>query len=200
MRNPLATALWSAELLVRLAPEERSGPRGEKLSGMALRALQRLRILMEDHFLAERLAISGIPLQQDVVGLQEALEAVVKKSSGVHVEHAIDDRSRVLGDRAMIERVLDALLACASRGKVPVRIEAERGAGAVTLRFTGAPPPDGALDLPSKSSPSDTTGRVLSAYMAFRIAEALGGRLELEGGAYVLTLPLETRPVEGRPR
>src|SRR5919198_5230984 len=67
MRNPLSTALWSAELLARLSPEERSGPRGEKLAGMALRALQRLRFLIEDHFLAERLDIDGILVRLEPV-------------------------------------------------------------------------------------------------------------------------------------
>jgi len=61
VRNPLSTALWSAELLARMAPEERAGARGEKLTQMCLRSLGRVRQLVEDHFLCERLDVNGIP-------------------------------------------------------------------------------------------------------------------------------------------
>src|SRR5512142_3223790 len=80
MRNPLSTALWSAELLARLSPDDRGGARGEKLSGMCLRALQRLRALVEDHFLAERLDVGGIPLRLETVPVKEVLDAVASKA------------------------------------------------------------------------------------------------------------------------
>ena len=59
VRNPLSTALWSAELLARMTPEERGGARGEKLTAMCLRSLGRVRQLVEDHFLCERLDAGG---------------------------------------------------------------------------------------------------------------------------------------------
>src|SRR6266545_1024788 len=88
MRNPLATALWSAELLARLSPEERGGARGEKLAGMALRALQRLRYLVEDHFLAERLDAEGIPLRLEQIAVADAVAAALQKDGidGASVE------------------------------------------------------------------------------------------------------------------
>src|SRR5512138_781972 len=73
VRNPLSTALWSAELLARITPEERGGARGEKLSAMCLRSISRVRQLVEDHFLCERLDSGGIPVRAEGVGLREAV-------------------------------------------------------------------------------------------------------------------------------
>src|SRR5512142_464964 len=77
VRNPLSTALWSAELLARMAAEERSGPRGDKLTGMCLRSLSRVRQLIEDHFLCERLDVGGLPLRIEVIPVRALLEEVV---------------------------------------------------------------------------------------------------------------------------
>ena len=54
-RNPLATALWSAELLGRISPEERGGARGEKLAATCRQSLERLRHIVEDHLLSDRI-------------------------------------------------------------------------------------------------------------------------------------------------
>src|SRR5512142_861702 len=77
VRNPLSTALWSAELLARMAAEERGGPRGEKLTAMCLRSLGRVRQLVEDHFLCERLDVGGLPLRIEVIPVRALLEEVV---------------------------------------------------------------------------------------------------------------------------
>src|SRR5512144_880418 len=45
IRNPLSTALWTAELLVRMPAEERGGARGDKLTAMCLRSIARVRQL-----------------------------------------------------------------------------------------------------------------------------------------------------------
>ena len=74
VRNPLSTALWSAELLGRITAEERGGARGEKLSAMCLRSISRVRQLVEDHFLCERLDSGGIPLRAEPVVVREAAE------------------------------------------------------------------------------------------------------------------------------
>lgn len=189
MRNPLATALWSAELLARLSPEERGGARGEKLAGMALRALQRLRLLVEDHFLAERLDVHGIPLRVETVRVREALEETVAKAGLTEVAVDVDPTLGVRADRALLDRALDGLLAAASRGKAPVRLQAARSGADVVLRVAGAPIPADALAPPRKGTPSDSTGRGLALYMAARVAQALGGSLTTVDDAYVLVLP-----------
>jgi signal transduction histidine kinase len=188
MRNPLATALWSAELLARLTPEERGGARGEKLAGMALRALQRLRLLVEDHFLAERLDVQGIPLRIEAVRLREALDGVLGKAGLEGVIVDCDEALAVRVDRTLLDRALDGLLAAASRGKAPVRIEASTTGGDVVVRVSGAAIPADALAPPRKGTPSDATGRGLALYVALRVAQALGGSLAIDADAYVLTL------------
>ena len=55
IRNPLSTALWTAEMLARMTAADRGGARGEKLSAMCLRSVARVRQLIEDHLLCERL-------------------------------------------------------------------------------------------------------------------------------------------------
>ena len=134
MRNPLSTALWSAELLVRLAPEERAGPRGEKLTGMSLRALQRLRLLIEDHFLAERLEVGGIPFKVDDVVLREALDLVASKAALADLTVAIEDGVAVRADRGLLERALDGLLASAAEVS---RLFAWRAFGTATTCASG---------------------------------------------------------------
>src|SRR5512138_4007437 len=79
VRNPLSTALWSAELLARMSPEERGGARGDKLSAMCLRSLSRVRQLVEDHFLCERLDVAGIPVRLESFSLREVIDGVVER-------------------------------------------------------------------------------------------------------------------------
>jgi K+-sensing histidine kinase KdpD len=190
MRNPLSTALWSAELLARLAPEERAGARGEKLSNMCLRALQRLRLLVEDHFLAERLEVDGIPFKLESVRLRELLEHVAGRNGVTLSLPAVDAALAVEADHGLVERALEAILVVASHGKTPVEVEATRSAGVASVRFRGAAPAPDALAVPHKGTPSDPTGRALALYMAAKVARALGGELTASETDYLLTLPL----------
>src|SRR5512138_3351020 len=79
VRNPLSTALWSAELLGRISAEERGGARGEKLSAMCLRSIARVRQLVEDHFLCERLDAGGIAVRPEAIGIREAADAALER-------------------------------------------------------------------------------------------------------------------------
>jgi hypothetical protein len=189
-RNPLSTALWSAELLVRLSAEERGGPRGEKLSGMCLRALQRLRLLVEDHFLAERLEVGGIPLRPEAVPLRAALEAAASKAGLADAAIEGDEDLAVWGDRGLVERALEGLLAVAGRGNSAVRLEVRRSGDAALALVRGARPPPDAFAIPQKGTPSDPTGRALALHMALRVARALGGAVAAASDEYVLSLPL----------
>ena len=190
MRNPLSTALWSAELLARLSSEDRGGARGEKLTGMCLRALQRLRSLVEDHFLVERLDVGGIPFRLEAVLVREAITAVATKAGVAELALEIEEGLTVWADRGILERVLDGLVATAGRGGSPVRLEAGRVRDAALLQVRGAPPAPDALELPQKGTASDPTGRALALYMALRAAQALGGSLSATPEEYRLVLPL----------
>jgi signal transduction histidine kinase len=197
MRNPLSTALWSAELLARLPQEERAGARGEKLAGMCLRALQRLRFLVEDHFLAERLDVAGIPLRPEAVPLREALEAARGK---LQLAPAVsgDEEVAVLADRNLLERALEGLIAVAASGEAPVRVGIQVADGRAVIDVRGARPPPDALAPPNKGTQSSPTGRALALHMSARVAKALGGSLHIspDGEGYLFGLQL-ARPKSG---
>lgn len=191
IRNPLSTALWSAELLARLSAEERGGARGEKLTAMCLRSLGRVRQLVEDHLLCERLDVGGLPQRQEELMLRPLVDEVLARRppDAGPVVNEIRAEFVLLADRSLIDRALDSLVAAAGRDGAAVRIEARASGGRTNVVVAGAPPgPDG-LEDPRKGSPGDPKGRALSVPVARRVALALGGALTFEGGAFVLSLP-----------
>lgn len=189
-RNPLTTALWCAELLGRLAPEERAGARGKKLAGLAHRALRRLSLLLEDHFLAERLRAGGYPVRPEVVELGPALAEAAARAAP-EGGFAAEAAGLVLrADRNLLLRALDALVAAAGREGAPVRAEGRAAGGRALLRVAGAPVPAGALERPRKGAASDPQGRALGLAMAVEVAHAHGATLHLDGDVLVLDWPL----------
>ncbi len=191
VRNPLSTALWSAELLARLSAEERGGARGEKLVGMCLRSIGRVRQLVEDHFLCERLDIGGLAIKVEPIPASDLAELLRERSAREPGELTLDlpDGVAILADRLLTERALDALIGAASRDGAPVRVSARAVAGTVIFEVAGAPPLPEALRDPTKGAPSDPRGRALGLAVARRIAEALGGALAASSGGYTLSLP-----------
>jgi signal transduction histidine kinase len=201
VRNPLSTALWTAELLARMSVSERGGPRGEKLSAMCLRSLARVRQLVEDHFLCERLDVAGIPVRLEPFSLREVVGGVVDRRppDAVPVEIEMDDSLAVEADRTLLERALDSLLAAAAADGGPVRLSAVAEDNDVRISFRGPKVLQAPLDDPRKGSPSDARGRALSLPVARRVAQAIGGTLAASGEGYVLTLargPAYTPPAE----
>lgn len=193
VRNPLSTALWSAELLARMPAEERSGSRGEKLTQMCMRSLGRVRQLVEDHFLCERLDARGISTRAERVALRALVEEIGGRRALelASVELEIPPELFVGADRALLDRALDALLAIAGRERAPVRVRAAAAAGQVEIHVEGADPGVDPLSDPRKGAQGDPRGRSLALPMARRIAAVLGGDLRLEGAALVLTVPAD---------
>lgn len=193
VRNPLSTALWTAELLTRMSPEERGGARGDKLSAMCLRSLSRVRQLVEDHFLCERLDVAGIPVRAEPLLLGEIIDGLLERRApdAPPVSVQLDDGLSVASDRSLLERAIDALLAVAGADGSPVRLVGRTIANPdqVALAFSGHPPASSVLDDPRKGSPSDPKGRALALPVARRVAAALQGTLAVSGEEYVLTLP-----------
>jgi signal transduction histidine kinase len=189
IRNPMSTALWTAELLVRLSPEERGGARGEKLSTLCLRSLARVRLIVEDHLLCERLDAGGYPLRIEPVPVAEALGAALGRSpaEGVPVEVAVGADLAALADRLLLERALEGLVAMAAREAAAVRVEGGRRDGRVSVLVIGGPP--ASLEDPHKGAPSEQRGRALAIPTARRVAAALGGSLTVEGQGYLLSIP-----------
>ncbi len=196
VRNPLSTALWSAELLGRISADERGGARGEKLSAMCLRSISRVRQLVEDHFLCERLDAGGIPIRAESVPGKEAAEAAVERRRADVGAVAVDVGPAVAlrADRTLLDRALDALVAVAGREGTAVRIASEPAGEGVAVVVAGKPAEPPSVEDPAKGSPSEPRGRALALPLVRRIAAALGGSLALsEGGRYVLTLPRPDR-------
>ncbi len=192
VRNPLSTALWSAELLTRMPAAERGGARGEKLASMCLRALTRLRLLVEDHFLIERLETGGLSTRLEALSPGEALAAAIARrpqDSGP-CELQGSPHALVAADRLLLERSLSGLLHAAGRGGAPVRVSASREGAWIVIHVRGAPPPEAALVDPGQGSESDAHGHSLSLAMARRVATVLGGELRIEKDGYLFTLPV----------
>lgn len=190
VRNPLSTALWSAELLTRMPAADRSGSRGERLAAMCLRSISRVRQLVEDHFLCERLDVGGIPLRPESIPLREAIEAALARVEHGAVTLEVDADLSVTADRALLERALDGLVAAAAAEKAPLRLAARFApGGAAVVSIEGHPPGRDPLADPSKGSPGDPRGRALALPLARRIAAALGGTLAVSDAGYVLSLP-----------
>lgn len=189
VRTPLSTALWSAELLGHMAPAERAGARGEKLAATCRRALERLGHLVEDHLLAERLDAGGLPEHPEVAAVEDLIAAAVKRSGiqAWRAEGGLD--LLVLADRAMAEKAVEGTLAAAARGGAAVEVHGRLLGGWVTLLIVGAEPPPQALEDPRRGSEPVDRVRPLALPMARRAARAAGGRLAVEGGAYLLELP-----------
>lgn len=189
IRNPLSTALWTAELLARLPPEERGGARGEKLAGICLRSVGRVRLLVEDHLLCERLDAGGHPIRAERVLLGELLEAIRGRwpTGDGALTLPPEEGLAAMADRGLLERALEAILVAAGEGGVPVRVEAWLRDGQLQVRAVGAPPAP--LVDPGRGAPSDQRGRALALPMARRVAAALGGALEIAGEGYLLSIP-----------
>jgi K+-sensing histidine kinase KdpD len=201
VRNPLSTALWSAELLSRMPPEDRSGARAERLSAMCLRSISRVRQLIEDHFLCQRLDVGGILLRFEPVPLREVIDATLARpAERGEVTVDVEPVLAVRADRTLVERAVDALVAVASADKAALRIEARAtGSGQIALTVSGHPPVSGALEDPTKGSPSDAQGRSLALPLARRIAATLGGALATSDAGYILSLP-EAESYIARPK
>lgn len=174
-----------------MSAEQRSGARGERLSAMCLRSIGRVRQLVEDYFLCERLDAGGILLRFEPVSLREVIEAILARpGERAPVDLQVDPGVAVSTDRMLVERAVDALVAVASAEKAAVRIEArEAPGGRIALAISGQAPVAGALEDPAKGSPSDARGRSLALPLARRIAAALGGALAASEAGYVLSLP-----------
>lgn len=189
IRNPLSTALWTAELLARMSAEERGGARGQKLSAMCLRSVARVRQLVEDHLMSERLDVGGIPLRTEALGLAEVVSAVLERRApdAPVVGVDVDDALGVQADRSLLERLVEALAGVAA-SEPGARISARAEGDEVVVVVSGKAADGAALADPIKGSPSDPTGRALALPLARRIAGVLGGTLAAGEGGWRLTL------------
>jgi len=193
IRNPLSTALWSVELLARMSPEERGGPRGEKLSKMSLRALGRLRRLVEDHLLAARLDVGGIPLELEEIPAREVFPGATAIGAG-SLELELEAGLSVVGDPGLVRRIVDGVLLAAARGAADVRVIGSRKGRVARFRVEGAKASVAELADPRRGDPGDTRGAALALPLARRATAVLGGSLHVDQDAWVLELPAPDAP------
>ena len=193
IRNPLSTALWSVELLARMTPEERGGARGEKLSLMSMRALTKLRRLVEDHLLAARLDVGGIPVELEEIPAREIFPSASAIGAG-SLELELETGLLVVADPVLARRAVEGVLLAAARGGTDVRVSGTRRGRLARFRAEGAPASAAELDDPRRGDPGDTRGAALALPVARRVCALLGGSIHIEGGAWVLELPAPEGP------
>jgi hypothetical protein len=167
---------------------------------MCLRSVARVRQLVEDHLLSERLDAGGLPQRVEALGLAELVGTVLGRrapdappASAAEIDPALG----VDADRALLERALESLVGVAGGDQTPVHVSAVATDGEVAVVVSGRAPDPSALADPVKGSPSDPTGKALAVPLARRIAVALGGALAAGEGGWRLTLP---RAVSYTPR
>jgi K+-sensing histidine kinase KdpD len=199
IKNPLATALWSCDLLKRMDTAHRSGPRAEKMVDASLRALRRMRRLVDDFFTIERLNEHGYELHTDKVELRSlvdgAIAALAEKDGVATQDWTVDvpGQVQVSGDGEMLRRGLRAVLEHMSKGaggaaRITVVGRALPTGGELIVRSSEPPHPmvpPVAEDRPS----GDPAGTVLGYALAETIFAVHGGALHEREGALVISLP-----------
>ena len=197
IRNPLASALWSAEMLARKSTGD---PRGDRLSQLAVRSVRRLRVLLEDLFALERLP-PVVPAGE--VSLKPALTRALGPHDldpeGITAELTLPADDLVVPlDPLFVDRLLHACLRRALHagegGSLTVSAE-RRGEGAVvTILRRGATLEQVEPELlsPGGSEGAGTTFTMLLARAtAMRLAVPLSVEQTADGVTLRLTLPIK---------
>lgn len=193
IKNPLATALWSCDLLKRMEGPDRSGERAEKMIDVSLRALRRMRRLIDDYFTIERLLEQGYDLKRERVRVKDLVEgsvALLAEKDGIDTAGWASelDEGEVMGDGDMLRKAVRAAIEYMARATPKARLSlASRDA--VLLIRSDTPPAPVLPPEPQDRQSGDPTGSVLGFALAARILEAHGGRLEERDGALALVFP-----------
>jgi len=150
-----------------------------------------VRQLIEDHFLCERLDARGIPVRSEPVPIRALLDEIAGRRflDVADPELVVPLDLAAYGDRVLLDRALEGLLAVAGREHAAVRVGARQEGEWVVIEVAGAPLGENPLDDPRKGSPGDAKGRALALPLARRIAAVLGGNLAVAGGGLVLSVP-----------
>ena len=199
IKNPLSTALWSADLLKRLDQAERAGPRADRMMDASLRALRRLRRLIDDYFTIERLNDEVLELRREHTGVRAMLDAAIallpEKERTEAAAWSLDVPADLHAqcDADMVKRALRALVEQVSRaGQGPLTVVGVEAHGFTTIWIgrRGAthdkplvPPP------PEEQQGGDPDGCVLGYELARVVTLAHGGTLEERDGGLWLALP-----------
>jgi len=196
IKNPLATALWSCDLLKRMEPADRTGERADKMVDVSLRALRRMRRLIDDFFTIERLLEHGYDLKRENVAVRDLVDPAMKllaEKDGISTEGwvlELDD-AVTAGDAEMLRRAVRATLEHMARGpaaksRLSISARAENGKPALHIKADAPPTPVVPPD-PEDRQSGDPSGGVLGFALAARILAAHGGSMqEREGGLWLV--------------
>ena len=198
IKNPLATALWSCDLLKRMEAGDRTGERADKMIDVSLRALRRMRRLIDDFFTIERLLEHGYELKREKVALKDLVEPALRllsEKDGISTEGWVVelDDAATLGDAEMLRRALRLSLEHMARGsaqKSRLSLAARAHDGKPALLIRAETPPSPVVPPEPEERPSgDPAGAVLGFALASRILNAHGGALEEREGGLWLVFP-----------
>ena len=195
IKNPLATALWSCDLIKRMDSTDRAGERAEKMVDASLRALRRMRRLIDDYFTIERLLEHGYDLKREQLELKDLIAQTVQL---LHDKDAIAtegwslelEGARVSGDGEMLKRGLRALLEHFARASPKPRliVQARPGETGCQLSIRADLPPQPVVPPPPEDRNSgDPQGAVLGYLLAEKILEAHGATLKEQDGGLLIT-------------
>ena len=201
IKNPLATALWSCDLLKRMDAADRAGPRADKMIDASLRALRRMRRLVDDYFTIERLQENGYELRPEPVELRSLVEGAISQlgeKEGVATEGwSVDIPAQVVvaGDQDMLKRAIRMLLEHLARGAAGTRISAvgRSAPEGVQLVLRADPVPEKLVPpIPEERPSGDPTGAVLGYALAETILGAHHGSVEERDKALLVLLPVKS--------
>ena len=194
IKNPLATALWSCDLLKRMDTADRTGPRAEKMVDASLRALRRIRRLVEDFFIIERLNEHGYDFHSETLELRSLVEgamAVLAEKDGMATDGwtlDVPTQVPVSGDVEMLRRGVRAVLDHMARGgQASLTIVGHAVPGGGELR-SSKPPEPLVPPHPEERPSGDPAGAVLGYALAQAVFGAHGGSLQERDGALVISL------------
>lgn len=210
LRSPLSTILFTADAIARTIPDS-TAPSASKQVAVIKRAVERMRLLIEDLLTATTIEAGGFTVERSETSISDLItEALQMAEPGVaakslRLEHHADAKlPTVRCDRNRISQVFANLIGNAvkfTHERGVVRIEAKRVDGEVQLSVSdsGSGILPGQIDTLftryGRTAASDTRGVGLGLYIAKGIIDAHGGRLWVEseigkGSTFFFTLPV----------
>ena len=190
LKNPLATALWSCDLLKRMEGPDRTGERAEKMIDVSLRALRRMRRLIDDFFTIERLLEQGYELKQEPLEVNGLVDAALQL---LHDKDGFDTGGWEVqvgplptsGDAEMLKRAVRAAIEHMARSSPKARLSIRNDGSLLLIRADPQPaqiiPP-----VPEERPSGDPAGAVLGFALASSILEAHGCAIEERDSALAL--------------
>lgn len=194
IKNPLATALWSCDLLKRMDGADRAGDRATKMIDVSVRALRRMRRLIEDYFTIERLLEDGYELKREKLELRDLIDSGMRSLSekeGIATDGWVLEvgAGEVIGDGEMLKRATRCALEHMARASATPRLTiASRPAGShQELHIRADEPPAPIVPPQPEDRPGgDPAGAILAFEVAAQILDAQGGRIEERDGGLSL--------------